>query len=216
MYQFWRIWRSLGESGTACFDPSLLPGTDVLYVNSLYWSITTLATVWAIYWYKSTNIDAFTGTNVKILTHLASDWVWRHYSVQWVGDAVCFHVAYFRKRSVCLCRWRHRHYCHDGNRPESLSSSLSLSLSLSLSVLIWTIKMIYLKENLVIRFQWFVFSDWMTLWHGIVTNDVVSQTRSAKRFDPWIKPHRKTARSSRKKKNKISCRWPHKKEPKIN
>ena len=35
----------------------------------------------------------------------------------------------------------------------SLSLSLSLSLSPSLPLLIWTIKMIYLNENLVIRFQ---------------------------------------------------------------
>ena len=34
-----------GANGTACFDPSLLPAEDVFYVNSIYWSITTLTTI---------------------------------------------------------------------------------------------------------------------------------------------------------------------------
>jgi len=34
-----------GANGTECFDPSLMPTEDTLYVDAVYWSLTTLATV---------------------------------------------------------------------------------------------------------------------------------------------------------------------------
>lgn len=34
-----------GGNGTECFDPALLPLQDTLYVDAVYWSLTTLATV---------------------------------------------------------------------------------------------------------------------------------------------------------------------------
>ena len=37
--------QNYGANGTECFDPSLMPKQDVLYVDAIYWSITTLATV---------------------------------------------------------------------------------------------------------------------------------------------------------------------------
>ena len=36
---------SYGANGTECFDPSLIPTEDTLYVDAVYWSLTTLATV---------------------------------------------------------------------------------------------------------------------------------------------------------------------------
>ena len=37
--------QNYGVEGTDCFDPSIMPAEDTLYVDSLYWSLTTLATV---------------------------------------------------------------------------------------------------------------------------------------------------------------------------
>jgi len=37
--------QNYGANGTDCFDPSLLPTTDTMYVDAVYWSLTTLATV---------------------------------------------------------------------------------------------------------------------------------------------------------------------------
>lgn len=37
--------QNYGANGTDCFDPSLLPATDTMYVDAVYWSLTTLATV---------------------------------------------------------------------------------------------------------------------------------------------------------------------------